>query len=262
MKRFWIKKSIPADLADENMQIVCAVCFKQIHKNCFTKHISQHSLNKDDYCLLFVDNLANKCLCGCNGNVLWRKQENRFYDYLHGHNIKGHTKDSHPLLFNRSNLMKERIKSGLFKRPDEHMTFEQRQLAQRKATQTKIQRDVNRNSWGVRGFFKSKNEKSYRYFSKIEHLRMKQLDADELVVSWERCVDNIEYYDSIKKKNRIYNPDFLVKYYDRTMVEEIKGQITQNVIDKAFAAISFYETQNIDYRILKLQKTQFLEISI
>lgn len=240
------------------------ICNDKYHKNLFTKHLEKsHNLSKPEYYLQFIDKDGDKCLCGCGNTVVWRRQEGRFYDFLHGHNIKNRTKDDHPALAKRSELMSTKVENGTYKRPDMFMTFEQRKLAQSKATVTKILRDVDRNSWGIRTSYISRFGNTHRCSSLIERRRMIELDNDETVSYWTRSVDIIPYYDSEKQRFRSYNPDLLITYLNgNQVVEEIKGQVTQNTFDKAIVAMDWYRSLNISYRILKWRDDAFNEVLV
>jgi hypothetical protein len=89
--------------------------------------------------------------------------------------------------------------------------------------------------------------------SSYEYHRMKQLDDDKDVVSWERCKDVIPYKDA-SGKTRNYNPDLKVSRRScGIVIEEIKPLHFTNKpinIAKADAAISFYRAKGYKYKFV------------
>lgn len=89
--------------------------------------------------------------------------------------------------------------------------------------------------------------------SSYEVARMKQLDADDSVISWSRCRDRIRYV-SADGRSRTYNPDFWVTMRDGTRrVEEIKPARfvgTEDNIAKFCAAKIHYEASGIAFVVL------------
>lgn len=86
--------------------------------------------------------------------------------------------------------------------------------------------------------------------SSYEYIRMQQLDSDEDVLQWERCVDAIQYTDPFGKL-KTYNPDFKVLRKSKGwVVEEVKPKaLVRKKINqlKAFAASVYYKNQAIEY---------------
>lgn len=86
--------------------------------------------------------------------------------------------------------------------------------------------------------------------SSYEYIRMQQLDSDEDVLQWERCVDTIQYTDPFGKL-KTYNPDFKVLRKSKGLVvEEVKPKaLVRKKINqlKAFAASVYYKNQAIEY---------------
>ena len=99
------------------------------------------------------------------------------------------------------------------------------------------------------GLFVDKRGKSHRYDSTWEHDRMTELDKLIDVVAWSRCKDSIPYF--FDERNRKYYPDFVVEYTDgNTVVEEIKGIITEQTLAKFDAAKKFYDELDIKFTLL------------
>ena len=67
----------------------------------------------------------------------------------------------------------------------------------------------------------------------------------------ERCKESFEYYDSQQKKIRRYYPDFVLE--DGTIIE-IKGRVTQNVLDKQDAMINVFHRK---YKLLTKPLIQY-----
>jgi hypothetical protein len=96
------------------------------------------------------------------------------------------------------------------------------------------------------GKWKTGYYKKEWYDSSLELRRMVTLDADNSVLSWtKKHRIRIEYGD------KMYVPDFLIEYRDGTKVlEEVKGWITEKVIDKKVAAEKYCLANDMTYRML------------
>ena len=101
-------------------------------------------------------------------------------------------------------------------------------------------------------WFSIKNNKWFVADSLWEAVRMEQLDNDVKVLSWEKGVDRIEYFDMYGKKH-YYIPDFKIFYINNIIVEEVKPynqiQLPINII-KFDAAKKYYENLGIKYKIV------------
>ena len=74
----------------------------------------------------------------------------------------------------------------------------------------------------LQGKFRPKNPDKYKgnvgdilYRSSWELEFMKWCDKTPAVILWQSEEKRIRYYDPVKKRNRIYYPDFLVKYINK-----------------------------------------------
>jgi hypothetical protein len=93
------------------------------------------------------------------------------------------------------------------------------------------------------------------YDSNWELIRMKMLDDDPYVISWTKLHKIKITYEDICKgiaKQRNYIPDFLIKYKEQTVLEEIKGFIfnSETVDAKSAAATAYCNDNNIIYRFI------------
>ena len=107
-----------------------------------------------------------------------------------------------------------------------------------------------------------KNGQSLRYDSRWELWRMMELDTDPDVIRWNRCEDVIKY-DS-DGKVRHYFPDYeIITSTGDRIVEEVKGIITSNTVEKYDAALLFYDSRNVRYRLLTRRRStgSFVELS-
>ena len=110
-------------------------------------------------------------------------------------------------------------------------------------------------------YFSSKMNVFVNYHSGWKKRRMQELDKDFHIISWRRCLDKIEYFDTKQNKNRTYYPDFEITLKDKIIIEEIKGVFCQTTKAKAIAALDFYKNQ--DYVILTFDKNnKWRKISI
>ena len=74
----------------------------------------------------------------------------------------------------------------------------------------------------LQGRFRPRNPSKYKgnvgeifYRSSWELNFMKWCDQSDSVLLWQSEEKRVRYYDPVKKKNRTYYPDFLVKYINR-----------------------------------------------
>lgn len=109
---------------------------------------------------------------------------------------------------------------------------------------------------GHGGTYKSKLSGAIEsYDSHWELIRMKMLDDDSDVVSWTKVHKiKISYDDNYNGiiKQRNYIPDFLIKYKEHTVLEELKGFTFNNatVDAKTIAAEQYCHDNNIEYRFI------------
>lgn len=114
-------------------------------------------------------------------------------------------------------------------------------------------------------FTSSKSGKTFFYGSSYELERMRHFDANENIAYWGRCKDLVEFVSTVDGKPHHYNPDFEIISHDgNVIIEEVKGIITQETVDKAKAAISYYELQRKCYKLItKLKGSDaFVEIPV
>lgn len=110
-------------------------------------------------------------------------------------------------------------------------------------------RDKNFDKTHYKGYYISiRSNKKIWYDSSYELTRMKQLDMDSAVLSWERFSDKIPY--TIDGEEHFYRPDFLVKYKGETVVEEIKGKLYAKDVLKIRAGQIWCHDKNLKYKIL------------
>ena len=74
----------------------------------------------------------------------------------------------------------------------------------------------------LQGKFRPRNPEKYKgnvgdifYRSSWEKNFMEWCDKNEAVLLWQSEEKRIRYYDPVKKRNRTYYPDFLVKYINK-----------------------------------------------
>ena len=111
----------------------------------------------------------------------------------------------------------------------------------------------------------TKNGCKYHYESSWEHVRMELLDVDPTVMSWKKCDFNIPYWSSEGQKIKRYTPDFLVEYINGSiLIEEVKGWMTEEVYDKAYAGMSYTLERGWNYKLTqKIKNTHtFVEIPL
>ncbi len=109
----------------------------------------------------------------------------------------------------------------------------------------------NTNSNYRKGYYISLRDGSRKWFdSRFELSRMKQLDMDENVLEWSKNKIKIHYLGE-DNKDHIYTPDFLIKYNNLTVIEEIKGRITRRDVLKMEAAVPFLKKMNIEYKMVQ-----------
>lgn len=84
----------------------------------------------------------------------------------------------------------------------------------------------------------------------LELRRMKELDADVSVKSWQRSLHRIPWQDP-NGKTRTYHPDFDIEYVDGTnCVEEIKGYCDEASRLKIEAGRAYCAALGVNYRVL------------
>lgn len=114
----------------------------------------------------------------------------------------------------------------------------------------RIANEGSRNSRGIRSFFISdKTNQSIRTDSLLELARLIQLNGDTNVKAISRASEKIPYGE-----NKHYIADLKVYYYNDTIaIEEVKPAyclLDESVLRKERAAIQFYTSVNIQYRII------------
>lgn len=145
------------------------------------------------------------------------------------------------------------------------MTDEQRKIMSKKSQMTKLKKYHSVFPFISGWHISSLTGEKVFYQSSWEKERMEFYDRNDDIISWSRCKDVIEFYDSASGIVRFYNPDFVVKFRNGLMrVEEVKGCIDQNVIDKAISAKIFYESIGYEYIVLTKMKRcdKLFEISV
>ena len=101
-------------------------------------------------------------------------------------------------------------------------------------------------------WYSDKNKKWFIADSIWEAVRMKQLDEDDTVLSWEKSSERIPYKD-LNDISHYYVPDFKIFYNNKIVIEEIKPfNLLNTEINtiKFEVAKQFYSKQNIDYKIV------------
>ncbi len=101
-------------------------------------------------------------------------------------------------------------------------------------------------------WYSNKNKKWFIADSIWEATRMKQLDEDNTVLSWEKNTERIPYKD-LNEISHYYVPDFKIFYTNKIVVEEIKPSSLLNDkinVIKFEVARQFYTKQNIEYKIV------------
>lgn len=113
----------------------------------------------------------------------------------------------------------------------------------------KIAKILAAKGYANKGFYmSSKSGNSYHYDSSWELERMRQLDQDNNIVNWSRSQYALDYMDT-RGKTRCYIPDFDIVYHNKNVVEEVKGIVNDNFIQKYNAAIEFFTARDIEYRV-------------
>lgn len=246
----------------------CFACNMQFQKMKLKTHITdEHKFDVEEYYLQYIDSQANKCLCGCGLVVKWVGLS--FFDYIHGHNSRGKTKENSTAMATKSIKMKEhfrtgrmvtsftkmsdekiknirqkqastmknKVATGEYTSPSANMTPEQRSIAQRKSAKTIIEKYGSPN-YGFRnikkGSYTTKDNRVIHFDSGLELEYMKILDNHPKVVTWERPIFSIPYM--FEGKEHDYYPDFLVVFKDGHLeLQETKG----SEIEKDFAKYSY-----------------------
>lgn len=120
---------------------------------------------------------------------------------------------------------------------------------ERIALNAKISKILALKGYANKGLYTScKTGQVHHYDSSWELERMQQLDQDVEVTFWSRSTFNIDYLD-VNGKQRVYNPDLYIEIDGRKIVEEIKGVVTDNFMQKYEAAVNFFSKIDIEYRV-------------
>jgi len=115
-----------------------------------------------------------------------------------------------------------------------------------------------------RGIYLTLDGRSIKYDSSYELRRMREYDyiIDDELESWERC-DLIVPYIDVNGKKRSYNPDFLLRYTDGSVViEEVKGRLTDNDVLKFNALISYCAHQGDNVQARMFSNPDFDDIEV
>ena len=107
--------------------------------------------------------------------------------------------------------------------------------------------DIVSNNRGYKKWYiSSKTGENFHADSALEYLRMIQLDQDEEVIWWtKRHSIRVEYtYDGV---DRFCIPDFMIKYKDRQVIEEVKGRVTDKELAKKEAIADWCSTHGYDF---------------
>lgn len=99
-------------------------------------------------------------------------------------------------------------------------------------------------------YFSSKNYKRIWFDSSYELSRMKQLDEDINVKSWDRATSIKIQYKRDDGSLHMYTPDFIVYYDNKVVIEEVKGRFNENTIVKITAGRKWAEERKLEYKIL------------
>lgn len=111
-------------------------------------------------------------------------------------------------------------------------------------------------------YISTKTGETNRYQSGWELERMKQYDLLEQIEYWKKSKDIIPYI-SIDGKEKFYNPDFELHIKDgNIIIEEIKGYIDKDIVEKVKAAEAYYSVLNKTYNILTKFGNTFKIVSI
>lgn len=274
------------NLNDFDYCLICSECVKygygQLLKHLRKKHSIKTS--QEYYDLMVLDNVRAHCFCGCDRFVSW--SYGNYACYIQGHSTKGQTKETNECL-RRHGESVSRTLSGV-KKSDKHKRSISETLkgkyktgeivsgftllhadpikdseARKKARITRRTRGVIFSAANYKQgyFFSTKLQQNIPYNSSWELERMEQLDTDQNVLSWSRCRDSIPYVHPVDFKEHFYNPDFIIEYVDKILfVEEIKGYIEEVCYAKTRAAVEYYRTREISYRLLSKMKNDRKEV--
>ena len=117
-------------------------------------------------------------------------------------------------------------------------------IAEGKITITSFNRGVK--SW----YFSTKNQEKFYADSKLELFRMTQLDCDENIISWDKR-HGIKINYIFKNQEKYCVPDFLIKLKNgTTIVEEVKGRITEVELIKKEAIKNYCSDNNLGFSFL------------
>lgn len=113
--------------------------------------------------------------------------------------------------------------------------------------------EAHGNYSGMFGYYQSIKAGNVHFDSRLELMRMKELDQDNSVRTWSRSVHRIPWVDSLGKQ-RLYYPDFDVEYVDGTKcVEELKGYYDLGSKMKIDAGKLYFASLSMCYRVLNLR---------
>jgi hypothetical protein len=142
----------------------------------------------------------------------------------------------------------------------------QNKLFRDKISSANISRMLSNPSYGAynscqRGWYISKKTKDEEYYhSSWEKERMIELDNDKSVIFWTKkhgYVINF-IHNNINKR---YLPDFLIKFENHQIIEEVKGYIDdENIFKlKCEASLIFFKNIGIEYKINFMYNTKKYE---
>lgn len=156
----------------------------------------------------------------------WYEHKHKEHSEYYGHVWnKGLTKETDRRIYNAAELLKKHFQDGtvIHSFAGKHLTDEHKN----KIIKTYEQ---NRTLNKYRGFY---NGIYFQYSFELAWLVWNIEHGNKV----NRCTKSFKYFDTVQKKIRRYYPDFELP--DGTIVE-IKGRMTQNVIDKQNAVINEY----------------------
>lgn len=140
----------------------------------------------------------------------------------------------------------------------------QRQECQKKSQQiadgTFVCKNFNR---GIKGwYFSKKMNENFYYDSFYEFIRMNILDKDNSVLKWSKR-HGIKIPYLYKGKQKKYIPDFLIEYYDKKVLEEVKGYEEANKKMVKMTALKDYAVKhNILYNFIEYNELNKLCLDI
>ncbi len=241
----------------KNKKFCSQICYSKYPKSNLTSLKKSNSLKK-----YYSENeVWNKGKTKDNNNSLKKMSESMKVSEKHKKSI---TSDDYR---KKQSLLSSGENNGFYGR--KHTKLSRKKMSEKRASDISTGIFDITTRYGIKGvYYSNKNKTDFRYDSFWELLRMKILDMDEAVLSWNKK-HGIKIPYKYKGAIKHYVPDFLIEYSNGIMVlEELKGYEKKDKKNLKFKSLKKYCKYNslftsiVEYKEMNELCIEFFDKSI